>query len=286
MKIIDTHIHLWDLENGSYPWLEGDDSILNRSYFIEELEQQRKDANVAYGVLVQAANNSQDTNYMLKIAQENQWIKGVVGWLPLMDPKESKKHLKETYLANPYFKGVRHLIHNESDPEWLLQPGVLESLDFLSSCGLPFDVVGILPEHLQTAIQVAEQVPGLNLVLDHLNQPPIAQKEKFGLWGDLMQKASTYPNINLKISGLGTTTACGPNWDASDIGEYLKFAFDTFGYNRCFLGGDWPVSLLAGSYLHTWKQYEEALVSLLNPKQLNAVYFENAAMFYNLKVQL
>lgn len=286
MKLIDTHIHLWDLENGSYPWLEGDDSILNRSYFMEELEQQRNRTNVQYGVLVQAANNAQDTSYMLKIAEEYQWIKGVVGWLPLMDPEESKKLLEETYLSNPYFKGVRHLIHNESDPEWLLQPNVLESLRFLSSCGLPFDVVGILPEHLQTAIKVAQEIPDLNLVLDHLNQPPIAQKLKFGTWGELMTKASTHPNIHLKISGLGTTTARGQDWEASDIDEYLEFAINTFGYKRCFLGGDWPVSLLAGSYTHTWEQYEDALGSILNPKQLKAVCFENAALFYNLKIQL
>src|SRR5690606_41460890 len=82
----------------SYRVLQSFPTRRSSDLFIEELEQQRKDANVAYGVLVQAAHNSQDTNYMLKIAQENQWIKGVVGWLPLMDPKESKKHLKETYL--------------------------------------------------------------------------------------------------------------------------------------------------------------------------------------------
>jgi len=284
MKIIDTHIHLWDLENGSYPWLDGDNTILNRSYFMEELELQRTGTDVKYGVLVQAANNTQDTRYMLKIAQEYTWVKGVVGWLPLMDPKQSENLLENTYLSNPYFKGVRHLIHNESNPGWLLQNCVLESLNFLSSVGLPFDVVGILPEHLKTAIKVAEELPELHLVLDHLNQPPIAQKLKFGTWGDLMEKASTHSNIHLKISGLGTTSGLQHQWRATDIQEYLKFALDTFGYKRCFLGGDWPVSLLAGSYAYTWKQYQDALTNLLNQKQLNAVCYENAAAFYDLKI--
>lgn len=283
MKIIDTHIHLWDLENGNYPWLKGDESILNRSYFIEELEEQRKDTKVHYGVLVQAANNSQDTDYMLRIAKEHPWIKGVVGWLPLVDPKKCKKLLQENYLSNPYFKGVRHLIHNESDAKWLLQPNILESLNIISSYGLPFDVVGTLPAHLQTAIKVAEEIPNLNLVLDHLNQPPIAEKLTFGLWGEHMTKASNYPNIHLKLSGLGTTTNSGYYWDASDIFDYLEFSIDAFGYQRCFLGGDWPVSLLAGSYSYTWKQYQDALVSLLNKDKLKAVYFDNAVLFYNLK---
>ena len=286
MKIIDTHIHLWDLENGSYPWLEGDSSILNRSYFMDELEEQRKGTAVEYGVLVQAANNDQDTVYMLKVAEESNWIKGVVGWLPLTDPKQSEKLLEQKYLQNPYFKGVRHLIHNESDPNWLLQPSVLESLKILADNELPFDVVGVLPEHLETAIKVAEQLPNLNLVLDHLNQPPIAQKLKFGNWGVLMEKASRYPNIHVKISGLGTTTGRPHQWLASDIYDYLEFVIGEFGYKRCFLGGDWPVSLLAGSYTYTWKQYENTLVDLLNENELKSVCFENAAEFYNLNIKL
>lgn len=284
MKIIDTHIHLWDLEKGDYPWLEGNKSILNRSYFIEELEAHRKDTKVQYGILVQAANNSQDTDYMLRIAQEYAWIKGVVGWLPLMEPNACENLLHQTYNKNPYFKGIRHLIHNEPDPKWLLQPNVLESLKIIASYGLPFDVVGILPEHLQTAIKVAQQIPSLNLVLDHLNQPPIAENLKFGWWGELINEASTYPNIYLKLSGLGTTSNRGYYWDASDIFDYLEFAIDAFGYQRCFLGGDWPVSLLAGSYNYTWKQYEDALVGLLSKEKLKAVYHHNAVLFYNLKL--
>lgn len=284
MQLVDTHIHLWDLENGSYPWLEGDESILNRSYFMEELEQHRKGTNVDYGVLVQAANNLRDTNDMLEVATQSQWIIGVVGWLPLTDPDKVIKLLKENYLSNPYFKGVRHLIHNEADPQWLLQPSVLESLRALSGYGLPYDVVGVLPDHLKTAIRVAKEIPYLKLVLDHLNQPPIAQNLKFGEWGELIKEASSCPNIHLKISGLGTTTGLGSQWKASDIVDYLEFAINSFGYQRCFLGGDWPVSLLAGSYIHTWKQYQVALDKLLNQEQLEAVGYKNAALFYNLNL--
>lgn len=286
MKIIDTHIHLWDLEHGSYPWLEGDNSILNRSYKMEELEQQRKGTAVKYGILVQAANNDQDTAYMLKIAEESNWIKGMVGWLPLTDPKQCEKLLEQKYLQNPYFKGVRHLIHNESDPKWLLQPSVLESLEILADNKLPFDVVGVLPQHLETTMEVARQLPKLNLVLDHINQPPIAEKLKFGPWGTLIEKASNYPNIYIKISGLGTTTGNPHQWLAGDIYEYLKFVFEKFSYKRCFLGGDWPVSLLAGSYAYTWRQYERALTDLLNENELESVCFKNAVEFYNLKLKL
>jgi len=206
MKIIDTHIHTWNFEKARYSWLEGDTSILNRTYSIEELEEERKKTNVEYGVLVQAANNFEDTDWMLEVAEKNEWIKGVVGWLPLQKPEECKAALKDIYLKNQYFKGIRHLIHDEKDPRWLLQENVLESLQILADHDLPFDLVGVLPEHIETALEVAKKVPGLRMVFDHLNQPPIQENLKYGKWGDLMKEASGYSNFHVKISGMGTTS--------------------------------------------------------------------------------
>src|SRR5687768_16525123 len=120
IEIIDTHVHIWDFKKAEYEWLKNDTSLLNRTYPIEELEASRTAAGITGGVLIQAANNFEDTNYMLETAAATGWIKGVVGWVPLMNPEFTATALK-AYLANPYFKGVRHLIHDEPDPRWLLQ---------------------------------------------------------------------------------------------------------------------------------------------------------------------
>jgi L-fuconolactonase len=280
-RIVDTHVHVWNFERAKYSWLDGDKSILNRSYHIEELKEERTAAGVTDGVLVQAANNFEDTDWMLEVAGKNEWIKGVVGWLPLMYPSETAKALKEKYANQKYFKGIRHLIHDEANAKWLLQKPVIESLQIVANHNLPYDVVGVLPEHIETALVVIEKIPTLKMVFDHLNQPPIATGEKYGRWGELMKEASRNKNFYAKISGLGTITKKA-GWSKDDIKPYVEFILEHFGVERCFCGGDWPVSLLAGSYSRTWNIYRDLLDSLLDEAQRNKVYFENAVAFYNL----
>lgn len=285
MQIVDTHIHSWNFKKARYSWLEGDTSILNRTYSLNELEEERKKTDVKYGVLVQAANNLEDTNWMLEVAEHTDWIKGVVGWLPLENPEECEKVLTEKYLKNPYFKGVRHLIHDEKDPQWLLQDQVIQSLRILAKNNIPYDVVGVLSAHIKTAIEVAEKVPELKMVFDHLNQPPIQKNLKYGKWGELMQQASEYPNFFVKISGMGTTSGKLHSWGVNDILLYIEFVLKHFGPQRCFCGGDWPVSLLVGSYSYSWKQYKESLKQLLTEKEMEMVMNKNANEFYNLNLQ-
>ena len=284
-NIVDTHVHIWNFEKAEYAWLKGDTTILNRSYSIEELEEERRKAGVTDGVLVQAANNFEDTDWMLEVAERNEWIKGVVGWLPLMNPQETAKALGEKYYNQKYFKGIRHLIHDEPDVKWLLQDEVIESLQILSDYHLPYDVVGILPAHIETALAVAEKIPSLKMVFDHLNQPPIpiaiGTKEKFGRWGELMKEASGHKNFYAKISGLGTTSK-NSQWSKNDIQPYVEFIFEHFGADRCFCGGDWPVSLLAGSSSQTLNIYRDVIASLLSEEQQRKIYYENAVAFYQL----
>jgi L-fuconolactonase len=280
-RIIDTHVHIWNFDKAEYEWLKNDTSILNRTYNIEELAEEHVKAGVTEGVLVQAANNFEDTDWMLEVAQQTDWITGVVGWLPLKDAAATSKALEDKYNLNKYFKGVRHLIHDEPDPKWLLQPEVIESLRVLASYDIPYDVVGILPSHIETALQLAEKVPGLRMIFDHLNQPPISTKEKFGQWGELMSEAAKNKNFYVKISGLGTSSG-KENWTADDIKPYIELAFDKFGVDRCVCGGDWPVSLLSTGYTTTWNIYKEAINSLLDKDDADKVFYKNAKKFYDL----
>lgn len=261
MKLIDTHIHVWDLEQVEYSWLMGDTSILNRSYALEGLEDARVAAGVTEGVLVQAANNWEDTQWMLKVAAAHDWIKGVVGWLPLMEPSVTERVLLEEW--GGLLKGVRHLIHNEVDPRWLLQETVLDSLGLLVERDIPYDVVGIVPEHLRTVLEVATRLPGLRMVLDHLNQPPVEIRGSD--WEGLMREAARHDNIYVKISGLGRL---------DDVRPCIEFVLEQFGEGRCFCGGDWPVALLTGSYEEIWKRYLQVVGGS------EQVLYENAKRFY------
>src|SRR6476620_544051 len=156
-RIVDTHVHIWNFTRAEYGWLKGNTSLLNRTYELRELEQERKKVGITEGVLIQAANNFEDTDYMLEVAAGSDWIKGVVGWLPLMDPRGVESAFAKKYHSNIYLKGVRHLIHDERDPNWLLQEKVIESLKILADRQLAYDVVGVLPAHIETALNVAQK---------------------------------------------------------------------------------------------------------------------------------
>ncbi|HEX6847854.1 MAG TPA: amidohydrolase family protein [Chitinophagaceae bacterium] len=282
MRIIDTHVHIWDLERAQYPWLQGDQSILNRTWRIEEIADERIKAGIVAGVLIQAAGNIEDTELMLGAAYKTDWICGVVGWLPLMDTKATRELLEERFLKEKYFRGVRHQIHDEKDPEWLLQPAVIQSLKLLATFEIPYDVVGILPAHIETVIRVAEKIPELRMVFDHLNWPPLVNKEKFGKWGDLMKIAAQHKNLYAKISGLGTASGNFKGRSTDDSKPFVEFALRHFGTDRCFCGGDWPVSMLANSYTETWQGTKDILNSLLNETDKEKVFFSNANEFYKL----
>ncbi len=283
-KMIDTHIHIWDLDKAKYNWLAGDTSILNRTYAIDELEEERVRVGITAGVLVQAAPDYRDTDWMLQVAANTEWIAGVVGWLPLLDTEATAKALEEKYGKNSYFKGVRHQIHDEADVNWLLQPAVINSLKIIAENGLSYDVVAVQPEHIETALKVADSIADLRMVFDHLSQPPIKSGKQFGRWGELMKKAATHQNCYAKISGLGTVIGNGRLTTGAEMKPYVEFVLAHFGTARCMCGGDWPVSLLAGGYPQTWQVYLQVLSELLNDDEQEKVLYGNAKAFYGLEI--
>jgi len=281
VKVIDTHMHSWDLQKVRYSWLDGDTSILAQNYYPSGIEAQLEAANVSAAVMVQAANNIEDTAFMFDCAEQYPWIIGVVGWVDLLNPETAKKQL-EAHLQNKYFKGIRHLIHDEPDHNWLLQPAVIKSLEILADYGVPFDIVGVKIEHIKAAIQVAKQIPHLKMVFDHLNHPPIATSEQFGAWGEAISEAAAMPNFYAKISGLGTCCADFNDWSANTIEPYIAFVLEHFGIDKLMIGGDWPVSLLAGDYAGTHIKYQTVLEKLVAPENQEKIYSTNATSFYKL----
>lgn len=280
-KVIDSHMHIWDLQKVRYSWLDGDTSILAQNYYPSNIEAQLSAANVSAAILVQAANSIEDTAFMLDCAEQYPWIIGVVGWVDLLNPKIVKRQL-EIYLQNKYFKGVRHLINDEHDHNWLLQPAVIESLEILSNNFLSFDLVGVKIEHIKAAIEVAKKIPHLKMVFDHLNHPPIGTHEHFGAWGGAIAEAAAMPNFYGKISGLGTCCVNFNDWSAITIEPYVAFVLQHFGVDKLMIGGDWPVSLLAGDYITTLHQYQIVISNLVSPENQEKIYATNAAVFYRL----
>jgi len=277
--IVDTHQHFWNLNRTAYPWLTPDAyGPICRTFEPSELEPQLRQTGVQYTVVVQAANSYEDTEYLLELADNHDFVAGVVGWVPLLRPEEAAEALDQ-FKYYPKFKGVRHLIHDEPDPDWLLQDVVAEGLRVLADKGVTFDVVSVLPRHLEHVPTIAERVPELRMVIDHLSKPPI-KEQQWEPWSSLFARAAEYSNVYAKVSGLNTAADL-ENWSSDDLKPYIDFAIERLGPERLMFGSDWPVATLAGDYQKVWEETNRAL-SDLDEKDREAVLGGTGATFYGL----
>jgi L-fuconolactonase len=204
-------------------------------------------------------------------------VAGVVGWVPLERPGELEAELARR-LAHPRFCGVRHLIHDDPDPDWLRRPAVLDGLRLLAERGVPFDVVAERPRHLEHVPFLRAEVPGLRLVIDHLAKPPIAT-EGWQPWADLIA-AAAQAGAYAKVSGLNTA-ADHATWSADDLRPYVEHALACFGPERLMFGGDWPVALLAGDYAKVFRETGRLLAGL-SPADRERILAGTATEFYGL----
>jgi L-fuconolactonase len=276
---VDAHQHFWNLAIVDYPWLGPEQGSIYRTIEAAELEPELQAAGIDRTVLVQSANSSDDTAYMLAVADRYEWIGAVVGWVPLTDPEETARRI-ERYRRHPKFRGIRHLIHNEPDPDWVVQERVLEGLRVLAAFDVPFEVVAVFPDHLRHVPTLAERVPGLRLVIDHLAKPPIRE----GLWepwAEQLAQAAAYPQVYAKVSGLNTA-ADWATWSAQDLKPYVDHAVQVFGADRLMFGSDWPVLTLAGTYAAVWAA-TRAVVDGLAPHERAAILGDTAARFYGIR---
>lgn len=277
---IDAHQHFWNLEQEFYPWLTPTLAPIYRSFGPADLAPQLEACGIIGTVLVQSANSFDDTRVMLEQAQSVPWVLGVVGWLPLTEPRILERAL-EVYGDNPHLKGVRHLNHDEPNPDYLLRPGVLESLKLLAQRGLTLDLIAVLPRHLEHAVTLARHCPDLRLVIDHLAKPPI-RGGGWEPWASGLARAAQPPNVYAKVSGLNTA-ANWAGWSAHDLERYVTHALEHFGANRLMFGSDWPVALLAGDYSKVWTE-SRALLEALSSDEKAQVLGATAAAFYHLEV--
>lgn len=280
--IIDSHQHFWDLESVEYPWLVPAYGPIFRSFQPAELEPQLRAVGIDRTVLVQAANSLADTDAMLAHATDLEWIGAVVGWVPLEDPEEAARVLDEGWMPHPRFRGVRHLNHNEADPDWLIRPAVIEGLRVLEARALVAEVVAVYPLHLGHVPTLARACPDLRIVVDHLAKPPIASGD-LAAWKRDLAAAGAHPNVAAKISGLNTA-ADWVAWAAEDLTEAIGHAIDVFGVERLMVGSDWPVAILAGDHGRVWTETLRALDLLgVQGSDRDALLGGTAARIYDIR---
>ena len=276
---IDAHQHVWDLDRSAYAWLDAPQlTAIRRSFPAEAAFGHFDAAGIDGSVLVQADDTDADTDTMVEAARLHPRVVGVVGWVPLEDPDRAEERLAE--LRSPAFVGVRALIHTRADPDWLLRPDVDEGLGVLERLGVPFDLVAVLPRHLEHAATLGTRHPGLRIVIDHLAKPPVggAAREP---WWTLIARAAENPLVTAKLSGLYPPTGDPAAWTTESLEPFVDRALEVFGPDRLMYGGDWPFSIPAGDYGRTWSATTR-LLARLDPGERDQVLGGTAARHYRL----
>ncbi len=277
MPVIDSHHHFWDLSKFDYSWM-GEGSPLAVNYGPDELRPLIKAAGVDYTVIVQAAQDVDEARWLLEIAEQNDFVAGVVGWVDLTDPNvgETLDELQQS----EYFKGVRHVWEGEDDPSWLYTSGALNGLKEIESRGLCYDFL-VKPPNLPYVPQIMKEVPRLRAVIDHIAKPLI-KDGAMEPWLSDIRKIATINGVRCKVSGM-VTEADHENWTADDLRPYVHHILGMFGYDRLMFGSDWPVSTLAAPYEKVAGTARELLASL-RPREKDAVFGGVAKAFYRLDV--
>lgn len=278
-QMIDTHLHLWKPSERRYEWLDAAGPPLNADFGPEDVEADIASAGVTGVVLVQAADSYEDTLYMLSVAATHHIVCGVVAWAPLNRPAEAAAAIN-LYAATPVIRGIRVLSHIYDDPRWLLSDDVDGSLALLAPLGLTLDVACALPQHLAAVCELADRHPELNVVVNHLATPPIADGG-WEPWASLLAEVAIRHNVSVKLSGLATQSA--PGWAWQHWVPYVDHAIALFGSARLMMGSDWPVSTLSGDFGSVW-QAQRDVIARLNVEQQNDILFRTAMRFYSLNV--
>ena len=275
--VVDSHHHFWEIKRFDYSWMP-DGSPLATDYGPADLAPLVKAAGVDYTVIVQAVSSPDEARWLLELADQNDFIAGVVGWVDLTDPEVG--YTLDELQQSKYFKGVRHILEGEDDPGWIVNSGAINGLHELVRRKLTFDFLA-KPPNLPFIPKVMDQVPDLRAVVDHIAKPVIAD-HLIEPWLSDMRKVASINGIHCKISGM-VTEADHHNWTADDLRPYVHHVLGMFGTDRLMFGTDWPVSTLAAKY-QTVTETARAILRSLSPEAQADVFGGTATRFYRLDV--
>ena len=279
-RVVDAHQHYWEVGRFDYLWPEQGIPSLDRDFLPRDLEPRLAEAGVERTVLVQVLHTLGETEWMLDLADRHPSIAGVVGWVDLTKDPDGVATDLEAVRSHPRLVGIRHLVHEEPDDDWLARPEVVRGLGVLEARGVPYDLL-LRPQHLRHVPNLSEAAPGLPMVIDHIAKP-LMRDGVVEPWGTEFRAAAENPNVWCKLSGM-VTEADHAAWTPADLAPYVEIALDAFGTGRLMFGSDWPVCTLAGSYGSVVAALREVLGGI-EPAVEEALFGANAAAFYRLDI--
>jgi L-fuconolactonase len=275
---IDAHQHFWKIGMFQAAWLEQPSHrAIRRDFLPADLVPHLQATGIDKTVFVQTQHDLAENRWVLGLADQSDFIAGVVGWIDLASPDCEQQLLD--FRSHPKACGIRHVTHDEPDVNFIVRPDVLRGLKALEKHRVPFDLLFFV-EHLPHAATVADHCPQLPLVIDHLAKPKIKQ-HSVADWEPAFRAAAKRPNVFCKLSGM-ITEADWKNWKPSDLKPYVEIALDCFGPGRLMFGTDWPVCELAGSYEDVHGTMVDLLSGLSAAEQAR-IFGGTAAEFYRLQ---
>ena len=274
---IDGHQHFWRVERGDYHWMDANVPVLCRDYLPDDLRPLLMKHAIDSTILVQAAQTVAETDFLLELAAENEFIAGVVGWLD-MDSEDFPSQFAR-YRKNPKFIGLRPMLQDLEDDGWISRPQVLESLQIVADADFPFEFL-TYTRHLPHVLNALEKLRPMRAVIDHVSKPEI-RSQKLEPWKTYITQLAQHRNLCCKLSGM-ITEADHENWSAESLRPYISHVVDSFGWDRVIFGSDWPVCLLGGSYDQVVQVLTDALGTHMGEMEERKLFGENAARFYKL----
>lgn len=277
MMKLDAHQHFWAVARGDYGWLTPDLAALYHDFGPDDLAPLLQKQGIDGTVLVQAAPTVAETHYMLGLAEQNAFIKGVVGWVDFESPSAAQQVAE--LAAHPKLVGLRPMIQDIEDVDWMLKDTLAPAFQALIDHDLTFDAL-TFPKHLPNLATLLSRYPQMRVVVDHCSKPDIANNQ-FKPWADAMAQIASDSDAFVKLSGL--VTEASPNWQVDDLKPYVDHLIRHFGPDRMIWGSDWPVCTLAASYAE-WCAATGTLLGGLDDDARAAVLGKNAVRAYKLAI--
>ena len=279
--MLDSHHHLWQYSESDYPWMTERHAAIKRSFSPEDLAPLLSASGFSQSIVVQARQSLQETEWLLAQADAHPFIAGVVGWVDLRAEPATLAAQLSRFAAHPKLRGVRHVLHDEADDSFCLQPAFVRGIGQLQAHGLTYDLL-LFPRHLRPAAALAAAFPLQPFVLDHIAKPAMARGAAPPAdWLADLQALAACPNVHCKLSGLVTEFQPLGQWEEEDFHPFLQAVLQAFGAERCMIGSDWPVALLGAQ---DYAQCQGIVVSwvraTLGEAEAEAVLGGNARRFY------
>jgi len=279
---IDSHHHVWDLSVREQGWMVGEAlNPIKKNFSINDLRQAITGCGIDKTVVVQTVTNYDETPELLELADTDDLVAGVVGFLKI-DADDAITHLDsyQSLRGFKYLVGIRDIAHDYEDVKYLSKPQVVKNVQELGRRGLVYDLLTKTP-HMRAAIDLVKACPNTKFVLDHISKPYIA-KADMQPWADQITELASFENVVVKVSGL-FTEADWKNWKKEDFWPYLEHITKSFTPNRMMFGSDWPVCLLAATYKQSIDLVEE-FTSKFSESEKNAFWAGTANKAYGLNL--